>query len=221
MSAKDSSFVSMLVTLVIVTGVAALSLGFVYNLTEEPIAKAKAEKQMQAIKAVVGDYDNDPLADSYEVAKGAQHQHRYRRRRGKAEGKPQEVKKEANEEVIKFYPATLQQELSATAIQAYSDKGYNGRIELMVGLDNAGVIKNIEVVSHAETPGLGSKMSTPKFKDQFVGMKLGEKPIQVKKDGGQVDAISGATISSRAFCEAVQKALEAYDHTKGEESQEL
>lgn len=197
MSVKESSFFNMLITLVLVTGVAAVSLGFVYKFTKEPIAKAKAEKQMRAIKAVVGAYDNDPLADAFNVCKDGSVYVKCEDRSGLA-----------------FYPATINAERSATGILTFSETGYSGRIELMVGIDKGGLIKNIEVVSHAETPGLGSKMSTSKFKDQFIGWKLEDSPIKVKKDGGKVDAISGATISSRAFSEAVQQALEAYNQTE-------
>ncbi len=199
MSAKDSSFVSMLITLVVVTGVAALSLGFVFKFTEEPIAAAKAAKQMRAIQGVVGDYDNDPLAESFIICK---------------EGELFQKCETGDKTSLTFYPASIQSELSATGIQTYSEKGYSGRIEIIVGVDQEGVIKNIEVVSHAETPGLGSKMSSPKFKDQFIGWKLEDQPIKVKKDGGKVDAISGATISSRAFSDAVQLALEAYNQSE-------
>lgn len=206
---KESTFGNMLVTLVVVTGVAAVSLGFVYKLTKEPIATAKAEKQMRAIQAVVGQYDNDPLTDSYQVCKGQQHQHRFRKR---AQCKEHDLSTEV--ETLTFYPASLQTAPTATAIQTYSDKGYGGRIELMVGIDKDGVIKNIEVVSHAETPGLGSKIRDEEFVKQFLGRKVTAAPLQVKKDGGDVDAISGATISSRAFCEAVQQAINAWIQTK-------
>lgn len=205
---KESTFSNMLVTLVVVTGVAAVSLGFVYKLTKDPIATAKAEKQMRAIQAVVGEYDNDPLTDSYQVCKGQQHQHRFRKR---AQCKDHEQAAEG--ETLTFYPASLQTTPTATAIQTHSDKGYGGRIELMVGIDSEGVIKNIQVVSHAETPGLGSKIRDDDFVKQFIGRKVTAAALQVKKDGGDVDAISGATISSRAFCEAVQKAINAWGET--------
>lgn len=195
MSNKESTFLNMLVTLVVVTGVAAFSLGFVYKYTKEPIAIAKAEKQLRAIKAVVGDYDNDPLAESYKVCKTEEGFERCEEKDG-----------------LSIYPATLNNALSATGVQTFSDKGYSGRIELMVGIGKDGAIKNIEVVSHSETPGLGSKMKEAFFRDQFIGRSKTDAPLKVKKDGGDVDALSGATISSRAFCEAVQQAMKAYDN---------
>jgi electron transport complex protein RnfG len=110
---------------------------------------------------------------------------------------------------------------SGSAVQTYTDNGFSGRFTLMVGFMPDGSISNIEVLEHKETPGLGTKMALPAFKDQFKGVKLsdlqGEK-IQVKKDGGQVDAITAATISSRAFCDAVTRAYETNKKLKENES---
>jgi electron transport complex protein RnfG len=84
----------------------------------------------------------------------------------------------------------------------------------MVGLDSSGAILNIQVLQHAETPGLGSKMTLPAFVKQFLGKNPQDKPLKVKKDGGDVDAISGATITSRAYSEAVQLASDTYKSLK-------
>ena len=65
---------------------------------------------------------------------------------------------------------------------------------------------NITVLEHKETPGLGTKMTEPLFKNQFIQKNPSEFILKVKKDGGPVDAITAATISSRAFCDAVQRA---------------
>jgi len=76
----------------------------------------------------------------------------------------------------------------------------------MAGFMPDGTIAGISVLDHKETPGLGTKMTEPGFKGQFTGKNPGEFMLKVKKDGGQVDAITAATISSRAFCDAVQRA---------------
>lgn len=214
MSPQKSSMISLLVTLVIVTGVSAFSLGFVYKWTKEPIAQAKAEKQMRAIESVVGNYDNDPLTDAYHVfkEKGENHRHHYRK------GHRNEAENTENLKVEKlvFYPAKIKDQMSVTAVQATSEKGYSGKIELMVGLDPYGVIKKIEVLSHSETPGLGSKITDQAFLSQFIGKTLESEEFKVKKDGGTIDAISGATISSRAFCDAVTQAIDAFKQTNDE-----
>lgn len=184
MSTRSSSMINMVVTLALVTGVAAFSLGFVFELTEEPIALAKIEKQKRALNAVLSEYDNDPLSEAYSVAGLA-----------------------GNDSLV-FYPAMREGTRVGMAVKSYSTKGYSGLIILMVGFDRDGVIQNVEVLEHKETPGLGSKMSTPKFKDQYLSQNPGSFDIRVKKDGGQIDAISGATISSRAFSEAIQLAYD-------------
>jgi electron transport complex protein RnfG len=187
MTQKPSTFLNMLLTLSIVTAVAALSLGFVYEKTKEPIAQAKLEKQKRAIKAVTGDYTNDPLADAYVP-----------------EVMPQ----------LTFYPVKNDGVVTSVAIKTFCNNGYSGRIELIVGVDTVGQIINVSVLDHKETPGLGSKISDPEFIGQFIGQTSSSMKYQVDKDGGDVDAISGATISSRSFTSAVIKALEAREGKK-------
>ena len=87
-------------------------------------------------------------------------------------------------------------ENSGVAIETYTDKGFAGRFTLMVGFMPDGSISNIEVLEHKETPGLGTKMALPAFKDQFKGIKIADLPdgkLKVKKDGGTVDAITAAS----------------------------
>jgi len=79
----------------------------------------------------------------------------------------------------------------------------------MVGFKPDGTINRTAVVEHKETPGLGTKMATP-WRDQFNDKNPGTNNLKVKQDGGEVDAITAATISSRAFSEAVQKAYDAF-----------
>lgn len=85
--------------------------------------------------------------------------------------------------------------------------GFGGEIDMMVGVDNDGAVTGISVISHAETSGLGAKAKTdPEWGKQFVG-KSGE--VKVSKDGGDINAITGATITSRAVSNGVTAALEA------------
>jgi electron transport complex protein RnfG len=81
----------------------------------------------------------------------------------------------------------------------------------MAGFKVDGSINNISVLEQKETPGLGTKMKEDKFKNQFLGKNPNSYKMIVKKDGGEVDAITAATISSRAYCDAMQK---AYDLVK-------
>lgn len=91
-------------------------------------------------------------------------------------------------------------------------QGYGGPIPITVGLDLDGKVTGVRVASAAEglkeTPGLGVKITEPEFKDQFIG-KCGP-AVQLKNDGGEIDAITAATISSRAVCNGVKKGIETY-----------
>lgn len=89
--------------------------------------------------------------------------------------------------------------------------GFNGAVTMMVGVDNAGQVLGISIVSHTETAGLGAEAAADNtagnaFRSQFAGMSGS---VSVSKDGGQVDALTGATITSRAVCTGVNAALNA------------
>jgi len=85
-------------------------------------------------------------------------------------------------------------------------KGYGGEIQTLVGIGKDFAVMGITVMSNSETPGLGSKITLSSFTDQFKGLKSNE--VILSKDGGQVDAITGATISSRAVTDSVKKELD-------------
>lgn len=188
MATIKSSFLNLLVTLTVITLVAGLSLGYVFQWTKEPIAKAQMEKQLRAIQNVISGYDNNPVAEKYKVAT-------------------------PDGDSLEFFPAKAKGELIGVAVKTKSSKGYSGHVWIMVGFAINGDIQRIVVIEHKETPGLGSKMSSPEFLDQFFGKNPAQMKLKVKKDGGDVDAITGATITSRAFSEAVQV---AYDTFKSE-----
>lgn len=97
-------------------------------------------------------------------------------------------------------------------------KGYAGAIEMVVGLDPDGRIAGVKILSQKETPGLGTKLADPVFMEPFKKL-LAEKdtPVfMVKQDGGDVDAITAATISSRAFCAGIRNSLETFNQIKGQ-----
>lgn len=187
MAKKESTLFNMVFSLVVVTLVASTALGYVYELTKGPIAAAKLAKKIAAIDKVVVDYDNNPVKDMYKIPL------------------------EGTRDSMEVYPAKKGGELVASAIRTYSPKGYGGNIWLMVGLLPDGRINNIAVLEQKETPGLGTKMNNEEFKQQFVGKMPGEFNLKVKKDNGDVDALSGATITSRAFGQAVQLAYDMYE----------
>ena len=186
MAKKESTFFNMVLTLFLVSLVASTALGYIYELTKEPIEKSKLEKKLAAIKQVVPDFTNNPSEEKFSVTLD--------------DGTELDV-----------YPAKKDGNLVGMAIQSFSTKGFSpDKIKVMVGFKTDGTIHNISVIGHKETPGLGTKMESPQFQEQFFGKNPSDFKLQVKNDGGDVDAITAATISSRAFCDAVRKAYKAF-----------
>ena len=183
-SKTESTFRNMLIALFVVSFISATTLGYVYEFTKEPIAAAKLMKKIAAIKKVVPEFTNDPNADMYKIVSDI-------------EG-----------DSLEFYPAYKDSVLTGTAIKTFSDLGFTKRIYLMVGFLPDGNIHNISLLEHAETPGLGDKMDKKKssWSEQFNGKNPANYKLTVTKDGGDVDAITAATISSRAYADAVDRA---------------
>lgn len=188
MAKKESTFINMVLALFIVTVVSATTLGFVYEFTKEPIAQAQLAKKLNAIKAVVPEFDNNPDAEMFLLP---------------VDGG----------EALEAYPAKKNGELVGTAVKTYTMAGFSGLVRVMVGITPDGSIYNISVLEHKETPGLGTHMSDEWFIGQFKGKNPDSFSLKVKKDGGQVDAITAATISSRAFCDAISRAYKAFNET--------
>ena len=95
-------------------------------------------------------------------------------------------------------------------------KGYGGNIDILVGLEDEATIKGITIISHEETPGLGSRVAESSFTDKFAGLNIAD--VALRRDGGQIDAITGSTISSRAVVDAVRAtAMEKVKLLKGSE----
>ncbi|HMM11964.1 MAG TPA: RnfABCDGE type electron transport complex subunit G [Bacteroidales bacterium] len=185
-----SNFPNMVITLLAVASVAALSLGAVYNFTKEPIEAARKKKQEEAIRQVL------PAFDRIEAAKA--------------------LSSRGSDSLSIFY-AYQGDQLVGVAVNTYTNKGFGGLIRLMVGLLPDGTINNTAVLEHKETPGLGDKMQQNKsdWSLKFNGKNPSANNIHVKKDGGEVDAITAATISSRAFVDAVLHAHETYTKNHG------
>ena len=98
--------------------------------------------------------------------------------------------------------------------------GFGGVLTLMVGIAEDGTIHNTTVLSHSETPGLGAKCTTDEhFMEQFRGFDPAAKTLAVKKDGGDLDAITASTITSRAYALAVSNAVSVFNQLKEEGGQ--
>jgi electron transport complex protein RnfG len=183
--AKASSLKNMVGTLLLITCIAAAALGAVYVLTKEPIEAARLAKINNAIAEVLPPFDNNPSGEAEDVA---------------VDGR-----------MLRLFPAKKDGQLVGIAVETVTTKGFGGLITLMVGFLPDGTIYNTAVIAHAETPGLGDKIDKRKdgFSLQFNGKHPDNFKLAVRKDGGDVDAITASTISSRAFCDAVERASRA------------
>ncbi len=191
MKKKESTLANMVVVLFGITLVAGLSLGYVNELTKGPKAQAKLAKKVNALQLVLPDYTNEPVA---EVSM---------------------LQWDSLRDSVEIYPAYADSAFAGAAVTGISEKGYSGPVRLLVGFQPDGTLKNIAVLEQKETPGLGTKMKGDRFLRQFVGKNPAEFDLRVRKDGGDVDALAGATISTRAFSEATRQAYEVYREYSG------
>ena len=181
--AVKSSFANMTVCLLAICLVCSGLLAGVYALTAEPIAAAAAAKNEAAIMEVL----------------------------------PETAVSIEEERTVEFEGASYAYNLAydevgnvvGCAINV-APVGFGGPIAIKVGFDVNGVIWNTKVLSQAETPGLGAKCVEPSFSDQFKGWDPAEKELAVKKDGGDVDAITASTITSRAYSDGLLLATKVF-----------
>ena len=192
MAKKESTFINMTLTLFVITLVAGLSLGYVNDLTLEPKAKAKLARKVNALKQVLSQFDNNPVEDV------------------------KMIKLDNVKDSVEIYTGKNNDNYIGTAVVGSSEKGYSGLVKIMVGFNPDSTIQNIVVLEQKETPGLGTKMKEPKFLDQFKGKNPAQFNLKPVKDGGDVDALTGATISTRAFGEATQMAYDVYIENQSE-----
>lgn len=190
MAKLQSTFKNMFLSLFTISLVVAVLLAQVNKMTAKPIAEAKALKLENAIKEVVPEFDNNPVEEAYKMPA-------------------------SNGDSLLVYPAKKGDDVVGFAINTYSNNGFSGNIQVMVGFDMEDNVVNYSILSHAETPGLGSKMNEW-FRDAakpgqvVIGRNLSEGSLSVSKDGGQIDAITASTITSRAFLEAINRAYAVY-----------
>lgn len=184
MAKKESTITNMVLTLFIVTLISATSLGFIYEITKSPIAMAMLTKKNMAIKKVLPDFTNSPVENAHSAYRDG--------------------------DTLYIYQALDHADTVGIAVETFTTQGFSGMIKLMVGFLPDGTIHDVAVLEHKETPGLGDKMATPEFRQQFQGQHPEQFKLAVKKDGGEVDAITASTITSRAFCDAVKRAYEQF-----------
>lgn len=184
----ESTLKNMTAVLFGITLVASAGVGVVNRITEEPIAKAKEAATIAALNEVLPAFD----ATTTEALT-------------------------IDELPITVYTATKGDEVAGYAVESMTKKGFGGIVRLMVGFTPAGEVINVNVLEQSETPGLGTKMTdegnpllTSVKGQQLADKQLVDGKLAVKKDGGDVDALTAATISSRAYVDAVNRAWTAY-----------
>ncbi|MEE0916121.1 MAG: RnfABCDGE type electron transport complex subunit G [Alistipes sp.] len=188
----ESSLKNMVVVLFTITLISSAAVGGVYMITKEPIEQAKVAAVNDALNQVLPEYE---ATTSQTI--------------------------EVNSLPIVAHTATVADKAVGYAVESISKNGFGGTVRLMVGFDTAGKIININVLEQKETPGLGTKMTDEgnvllaSFKDKNAS----EINMTVKKDGGDIDALTAATISSRAYAEAVAVAYEAFKVACGWQSE--
>ena len=178
-----STLLNMTAVLFGITLVASAGVGVVNLITEEPIAQAKAAATTAALNEVLPAFD-ETTQQALTI----------------------------DDLPIAAYTAAANGAVVGYAVETMTKNGFGGAIRMMVGFTPAGEVYNVNVLEQSETPGLGTKMTdegNPLIKS-FQGKNPGEMQLAVRKDGGDVDALTAATISSRAYVDALARAYEAY-----------
>jgi len=173
----------MVVALTAVAVVAVLVLGFADMFTREPIAEAKKAALHKALAEVLPEHANDPLNDAFDVDLD-----------GTSE---------------RFFPARGKTgAITALAWEAKAPDGYSGTIRILMSVLPDGSVNAIRITDHRETPGLGDGIiKNDRWIGSFGGRSLDNTRWAVKKDGGDFDQFTGATITPRAVVKAVAKGL--------------
>ncbi len=185
MANRESTFANMVITLMVVAAAASFTLATVYNLTKGPIERSREAARQQAIGMVLPEYDTLVTKKLMPVS---------------------------GSDSLEFNIGYRDGELVGVAVATYTGMGYSGRIRAMVGFDPEGVIIDVVALDHAETPGLGDKIEKGKsdWSDQFQGFDPREKTLKVRQDQGDVDGITAATITARAYCDAIDRAFQTF-----------
>ncbi|MDQ6975010.1 MAG: RnfABCDGE type electron transport complex subunit G [Mariprofundaceae bacterium] len=178
----------MVIALLLVAVLSALILAITDRFTREPIAEAIRQTTMKALMKVLPEHANDPLTD-----------------RVTEDGTNYYVARNADGKVLAF------------AWQQVAPDGYNGSIYILIGVDNTGKTVGIRITKHKETPGLGDAITKDMtWLASFSGHTLDTQHWAVKKDGGDIDQFTGATITPRAVVAAVYKGLQKFVKNKQE-----
>jgi electron transport complex protein RnfG len=177
----------MVLALFLVAAISTVLLGLVDNVTQGPIAQAEQNTLYAALAEVLPAHHNDPIHDVLHLTDAA--------------AGP----------VTLYLARDGQGKVNGAAFEVVAPDGYAGNIFILLGVDRDGSVHAIRVTSHHETPGLGDGIvKNHKWVASFDGRNLQNTNWAVKKDGGDIDQFTGATISPRAVVNAVKRGLEFY-----------
>jgi len=171
-------------TLTLICLCAGTLLAYINGLTEEPIRAALYAEKMAAVTEVLPEHNNAPAEATVAVEDAGR--------------------------TWTFYVAQRDGRYVGAAVESFSEEGYGGTITIMVGINANGTVQGTSVLKHKETPGLGAKITDAEFTQQFAGKSLTKTRWAVRKDRGEIDHITAATISSRAVAGAVKEATTVY-----------
>jgi len=174
---------NMVAALVIIVTLGAMLLGLAHHWSKGPIAQAREAALHHMLVQVLPQHDNAPARETVIV-----------------DGRT-------------VYVARYHGTLVGFSWSIVAPDGYQGPIEILLGVHNDGAIHAIRVIAHTETPGLGDGIvNNQHWIDQFIGQRLGSIHWAVRKDGGDFDQFTGATITPRAVVAAVKQGLEWFAH---------
>jgi electron transport complex protein RnfG len=184
-----STLPNIVISLTCICLAAGVALSATNNFTKHVIAAIVEAEFQNAIRKVSPDYDNNPVEERFDYAY-------------------------MNNDPVAIYPAKMGGEFVGGAISSHTKNGFSGLIRVMAGFDADGKLLNYTVLEHNETPGLGTKMDAwfraDKSRQNIIGRDMKKGALKLIKDGGDLDAITAATISSRAFLEAINLAYDAF-----------
>ncbi len=191
--------------LTLITLVAGVALGGVYEITKDPIARQEAQAKAEAYEQVFTD------AAAFEEVKMDDTLIQTIRDQLDQEG----YKAQSIEEIMRAEDQSG--EMLGYAFTVVTSEGYGGDIQFSMGVQNDGTLNGISILSIGETAGLGMNADTPAFKDQFVGKQVEQ--LQYTKNGAtqddEINAISGATVTTNAMTNGVNAGLCAYRVMEG------
>lgn len=174
----------LVIALTLISTAAGVILAVTNRITTAPIDSAGSRQYGESLALVLPAFDNQPNLTTFDVNDG--------------------------EQTWTFHVARKGGRYVGAAFVASSKKGYGGEISLMIGVTAEGRVRKIRILSQQETPGLGTKVTEAPFASQFDDRSITGTVWAVRKDHGDIDAVTGATISSRAVLEAVRAGLDVY-----------